>query len=101
MSLAIYYLSWQIALLFVILPGIILSKTTERVNETHNRTTHAEKTLSFYAKLIQRIEDKSFEAPKLNELKANFLANNQKASTQIQRLSYIIGQLNVGFTICQ
>ena len=97
MSLAIYYLSWQIALLFVILPGIILSKTTERVNETHNRTTHAEKTLSFYAKLIQRIEDKSFEAPKLNELKANFLANNQKASTQIQRLSYIIGQLNVRY----
>ena len=52
MSLAIYYLSWQIALFFVILPGIILSKTTERVNETHNRTTHAEKTLSFYAKPV-------------------------------------------------
>ncbi len=97
MSLAIYYLSWQIALLFVILPGIILSKTVERVNETHNRTTHAEKTLSFYAKLIQRIESESFEVPKLNQLKANFLANNQKASTQIQRLSYIIGQLNVRY----
>ncbi len=97
MSLAIYYLSWQIALLFVILPGIILNKTTERVNETHNRTTHAEKSLSFYAKLIQRIEEESFEAPKLTQLKANFLANNQKASTQIQRLSYIIGQLNVRY----
>jgi len=97
MSLAIYHLSWQIALLFVILPGIILSKTTEHVNETHNRTTHAEKTLSFYAKLIQRIETESFEAPKLNRLKANFLANDQKASTQIQRLSYIIGQLNVRY----
>jgi len=97
MSLAIYYMSWQIALLFVILPGIILGKTTERVNETHNRTTHAEKTLSFYAKLIQRIESESYEAPKLNQLKANFLANNRKASTQIQRLSYIIGQLNVRY----
>ncbi len=97
MSIAFYYLSWPIALFFVLLPGIILSKTTEKVNETHNRTTHAEAMLSFYAKLILHIENEPFEADKLNTLKANFTSNNQKASTQIQRLSYIIGQLNVRY----
>ncbi len=97
MSISIYYLSWPIALFFVLLPGIILSKTVEKVNETHNRTTYAEKMLSFYAKLIQHIETASFEADKLNTLKADFINDHQKASTQIQQLSYIIGQLNVRY----
>lgn len=97
MTLSFYYLSWSVALFFMLLPGIILGKTTERVNETHNRTTHAEKMLSFYAKLIQRIENESFETKKLKTLKANFASNNSKASTQIERLSYIIGQLNVRY----
>jgi len=97
MTLSFYYLSWPMAVFFVLLPGIILRKTTEKVNETHNRTTHAEKMLSFYAKLIQRIEEEPFESKKLNTLKASFTSNNQKASTQIQQLSYIIGQLNVRY----
>jgi len=97
MSLSLYLLSWQLAVLFVLVPGIILSRTVEKVNETHNRTTHAEKMLSFYANLIQQIENESFESEKLNSLKANFIENNQKASTQIARLSYIIGQLNVRY----
>ena len=97
MTLSFYYLSWPMAVFFVLLPGIILGKTTEKVNETHNRTTHAEKMLSFYAKLIKHIETEPFESEKLNTLKASFTSNNQKASTQIQRLSYIIGQLNVRY----
>ena len=97
MSLAVYYLSWPIAVFFILLPGIILGKTVEKVNETHNRTTHAEKMLSFYAKLIQQIENESFTSSKLNSLKSNFSHNHQKSSTQIQRLSYIIGQLNVRY----
>ena len=97
MGLSMYLLSWPLAIFFVLLPGIILSRTTEKVNETHVRTTHAEKMLSYYAKLIQHIEETSFSAPKLQALKANFSANEQQASQQIQRLSYIIGQLNVRY----
>ena len=97
MSISIYYLSWQIALLFVLLPGYILLKTTEKVNDIHSRTTHAEKVLSFYANLIQHIENESFESKKLNALKSNFTRKNQKASAHIQRLSRIIGQLNVRY----
>lgn len=97
LSLSIYLLSWQVALFFTILPAAILYKTVGKVNETHNRTTHAEKMLSFYANLIQRIENEPFEAKKLNTLKAKFTAKKQKASIQIARLSYIIGQLNVRY----
>lgn len=96
-TVSIYFLSWQLALFFMILPGIILYKTVERVNHTHNRTTHAEKILSFYAQLIQHIENEDFNSSKLNTLKANFVAKDLKASKQIGRLSYIIGQLNVRY----
>ncbi|MEM1124418.1 MAG: hypothetical protein AAGJ18_28525, partial [Bacteroidota bacterium] len=97
MSLAIYYFSWQIALLFVLLPGFILLKTTEKVNETHLRTTHAEKMLSFYAKLIAHIEATDFSSNKLQQIKAQFVNGPQRASEQIKRLSYIIRQLNVRY----
>ena len=97
MSLAIYNLSWQIAIFFMLVPGFIIYKTIERVNETHNRTTNAEKMLSFYAKLIERIENETFTSKKLVKLKENFTTNKQKASVQIQKLSYIIGQLNVRY----
>ncbi|MEM6316599.1 MAG: hypothetical protein AAF960_02960 [Bacteroidota bacterium] len=97
MSLAIYYFSWQIALLFVLLPGFVLLKTTEKVNETHLRTTHAEKMLSFYAQLIAHIEATDFSSDKLQQIKAQFVNGPQKASKQIKQLSYIIRQLNVRY----
>ncbi len=95
LSMAIYYLSWKLAVLFILLPAFILSRTATKVNETHNRTTHAEKMLSFYASLIQHIEDEPFESPKLNALKNNFDIQSNKASSSIQQLSNIISQLNV------
>ena len=99
LSISIYYLSWQLALLFTLLPAFILLRTTEKVNETHGRTSHAEAMLSFYAQLIQHIEKASFKAKKLNILKNNFIIKNTKASSQIQQLSKIIGQLNVRYNV--
>lgn len=93
--LFIFYLPWQIAILLLIPPGWVLKKTLEQVNHTHNQTTHAEKILAFYAKLIQHIEGKEFETPKLKKLRAAFFENNNNASSQISKLSYIIRQLNV------
>ena len=94
------YLPWQAAILFLVPPVLILRNTLEKVNKTHNQTTHAEKTLSFYATLIEQIEKGKFTTPLLQKLQAQFVqTNGNKASTQIKRLSYIIAQLNVRFNV--
>jgi len=67
-SLSIYFLSWKLLILFILLPAAILSRNASKVNDTHTRTTHAAKMLSSYAKLMQHIEPASFKSPKLNEL---------------------------------
>jgi DNA mismatch repair ATPase MutS len=95
--LSFYFLSWKISVLFVLLPAYILMKTVKKVNDTHNQTTHAEKILSFYGKLIRHIEKESFETDKLKSLKNPFLKESLRASKEIHRLSYIIGQLNVRY----
>ncbi|MDF1863542.1 MAG: hypothetical protein P1U70_01840 [Saprospiraceae bacterium] len=93
----IFWIPWQIAILFLIPPGWLLKKTFEQVNQTHTQTTHAEKILSFYARLINHIETQDFESKKLADLKAVFLKKEQPASKKIDQLSYIIRQLNVRY----
>lgn len=90
-------LPWYLALLFLAPAIYILRKTTMRVNETHIQTTHAEKVLAFYAKLIGHIEKGTFKSEKLKGLQAIFIEKDTLASEQIERLSYIIGQLNVRY----
>lgn len=98
--LFVLYLPWQAAILFLIPPILILRNTLDRVNKTHNQTTHAEKTLSFYATLIEQIEKGKFTTPLLQELQTRFLKTDRgSASSEIKRLSYIISQLNVRFNI--
>ena len=63
------------------------------------QTTHAEKTLAYYAKLIAHIEGKTFQHQKLKQLQHAFLSENKTASTAIHGLSYIISQLNVRYNI--
>ncbi|MFT4665852.1 MAG: hypothetical protein ACI8YQ_001407 [Polaribacter sp.] len=95
--LSIYYIPWQLGLLFLIVPGGILKKHLERVNETHMRTTHAEKMLSVYGKLMAHVEGETFSSPRLQELRKQFIANDKSASKAINRLSYLIRQLNVRY----
>ena len=93
-----FYLPWQAYLLVAALPGWILKKNLEQVNKTHIQTTHADKILSFYARLIAHIEQqKGFAATKLQKLQAVFLKKQPSASVAIRRLSYIISQLNVRY----
>ena len=51
-GLSIYWMSWQVFIFFVLLPGIILSRNATKVNETHQRTANAEKMLSSYSKSV-------------------------------------------------
>ena len=92
-----YHGSWALALFFLLLPGVILMKTTERVNKAHQRTTHAENILSFYARLIRHIENEECGTSRLSLLRKRFFDGDQQASDQIRQLSYIIGQLNVRY----
>lgn len=98
-GLSIYFLSWQIMILFIILPAIILSRNATKVNDTHMRTTHAAKMLSSYAKLMQHIEPSTFQVRKLKGLQSKLNSANTPASKAIRQLSYIIEQLNVRYNV--
>lgn len=91
------YLPWYIALLLFLPAMLILRQYVEKINRTHIETTHAEKALAHYARLIKHIEEQGFKAPALKQLQAQFEFKDLKASTAIQRLSYIISQLNVRY----
>ncbi|MEO1260430.1 MAG: hypothetical protein AAFZ15_16660 [Bacteroidota bacterium] len=94
----VFYVPWQVfLLLWLVPPGIILGKTKERVDRIHLRTTYADNMLSRYARLLKYIEGQEFNSEKLSVLKKPLLLNGQPASKYIQRLSYIISQLNVRY----
>lgn len=93
----LFHLPWFLALLFFLPAGFMLKKTLEQVNVTHLQTTHAEKTLAFYSRLIAHIEQEEFTSKKLHGLRNVFVKNDQKASVRLSRLSYIIKQLNVRY----
>lgn len=91
--------TWHIMLLFLIPPALILRRTIERVNFTHQRTTYAGQTLEIYGKLIRQIETHTFRTPLLNTLHQQLSGASQPASKHIERLAYIISQLNVRFNV--
>ena len=95
----IFYFPWQVAILFFVPPALILRNTLKQVNQTHLQTTHAEKTLAYYAKLIAHIEGQTFQHQKLKQLQQVFTSENKPASEAIHNLSYIIAQLNVRYNI--
>ena len=95
--LAIFVLPGIISIILLIPQGWILNKTLKQVNHTHQQTTHAEKVLAYYAKLIAHIETKEFETEKLQALKTAFINQEERASIHIAKLSRIIRQLNVRY----
>lgn len=94
-----FYWPWQFFLLMLIPPAIVLQRTLQRVNDTHVRTAHAEAMLNHYARLIKHVEQGHFQAPLLKELQALFVQKDSTASGKIDRLSYLISQLNVRFNV--
>lgn len=93
----VFYIPWQLAILFFVPAAIILKLTLDKVNDTHVQTAKAEKILAHYARLIQHIEGKDFSSKKLKDLQAVFFVEDKKASTSVKKLSYIIQQLNVRY----
>lgn len=91
--------SWHFMLLFLIPPALILRRTLDQVNFIHRRTTHAGDTLSLYGKLIEHIQGHTFDSPLLQQLHSQLGKQEQTASSYINRLAYIITQLNVRFNV--
>lgn len=90
----LYQQQFGLALLCLVPAFLILRPFVERVNRVHEQTNQAEKALRHYAKLIQYIEQQDFSAPLLVELRAHLLP---EVSRRIDRLSYIISQLNARY----
>ena len=76
----------------------MLRTTLEQVNQTHLQTTNAGKTLSYYAYLIEHLEDKHFQSDKLQTLSSALDTDAKKASARLKRLSYIIHHSTFGIT---
>lgn len=95
--LSVMYDNWYIFILTILPAGYLLRKTYESVTETHRMTANVEKILPYYARMIEQVETESFDASRLKELQALFLKQEQSASKSIQRLSYVISQLNVRY----
>ncbi|MFK8101844.1 MAG: hypothetical protein AB8G15_04950 [Saprospiraceae bacterium] len=87
-------LSWAFFLLLFALPFAILKYTLDHINTIHHQTNQAGEILIFYAKLIEHIEQKDFSSEKLQQLKTGLHTEGALASKQIDRLAYIITQLN-------
>jgi len=94
LTLAFYY-PWWIAILPILPTLFILRRTVDKVTETHRQTTHADDALAHYSKLVQHIENQSFNSPLLLDLASVF--TKEGASQQLKKLSYIISQLNVRY----
>ncbi len=91
---------WQVIIWFLLPAAVALARTVRQVTRTHEHTSRAAELLSFYSRLIRRIENAGeWKSPKLQELKAVFREGTQNASDQTRRLSYIIAQLNVRYNV--
>lgn len=93
----VLWIPWQLGILWLLVPAYFIKTTLEKVNDTHLRTTHAEKMLAVYGRLIGHIENENFQSEKLKSLKTVFTKDNKVASTSIRKLSYIISQLNLRY----
>jgi membrane protein implicated in regulation of membrane protease activity len=91
----LFYIPWQLAILFYVPAAIFLKMTLDKVTATHVQTDKAEKILAHYARLIHHLEGEKFSSKKLHDLQSVFFVGNENASTSVKKLSYIIQQLNV------
>ena len=91
------YMPWYLGVLFLVPPALIIRRTLNQVNKVHNRTSHASSALLHYAQLIKHIESGHFQASKLQALQAVLAGRQGLASRAIERLYYVINQLNVRY----
>lgn len=100
-GLVICFTVWPLEafLLFLALPVWILRQHFQAITEYHERTAKAVDIVEKYGLLIAHVEKEDFDAGMLKTAKALLESDEIKASKSIQRLAYIISQLNVRYNI--
>lgn len=96
-ALWLAFVPWPIFVVMLTPIFFILKKTNEEVAKIHLRTAYAEASLAAYGRLMQVVEGQSFEVEFLKELRSKLNPEGQSASVIVQKLSYIIRQLNMRF----
>ncbi len=86
-----HHLKWAI----FFLPGILLLKRLEAVNEIHQKTNKAGEILDHYSKLLAHIESKEFTSKKLSSLRNSLFSEGETVSKRLGKLAQIIHQLNL------
>lgn len=84
------YLLWVPAIL-------VLQQTVKKVNEIHRQTGQAAQILKNYARLIFWLEQPAFQSPLLQQLQTRLKSQDRSASQHLNRLAYLISQLNVRY----
>ncbi len=98
---AVKGLSWSAELLVLLPAGYTLFRAAQKTTETHQYTTEAQEILAQYSNLLECIENESFNAPKLRQLKNKLISNPklETSNSKLKHLAYIITQLNVRFNV--
>lgn len=89
------YIGINSAWLVLVPTGLILWRTKKRVDEIQKMAGSAFDLMKSYGNLIGTIEESSFDAPLLRELKSIFSSEQKQVSAQLTSLGYAIRQLNV------
>lgn len=90
---------YQLAIMVFFLNLFVLSRKLKEVNDTHEKTSKAAEILGNYARLIEHVESATFESKKLIELQQRLFIDSRSASKSMNRLAFIIHQLNARFNI--
>ena len=94
----LFFTHWVVFVGFLILPGLIIRQTLDRVTDTHERTAQVAGTLRHYAGLVALIDEATFEADWLRERQQHFrVAGSKSAAQELRRLDYLVRQLNVRY----
>lgn len=87
-------ISYNLFLLYLLIPWGISGSFALKVNNRHNMVSKTSKMLSKYAMLLKTIEEKDFTSSKLVELSLKLKQGKNTAGTNIKQLSAILTALD-------
>ena len=89
---------WQVALLALLVPGLILRKHLPRITAAHEYTARIYPVLRGYGHLLEHLERTPAESEALRDLFAPLHGGHEPARA-IRQLGYRLGQLDVRFNV--
>ncbi len=96
-AIAFFGMPWSILLLYILIPGTILARHNNAIDQIHQRTAKASDMLTGMGELLSHLEKPAFEDPWLQELQSGLLVGNLSFSRSLNRLGYYVAQLDVRY----